>query len=530
VTPVIDIAIRSSLVLLAGLAAARLLGRRSAAQRHLVLTGTIAGALAVAPLAWLGPVWSWSVPASVGSALPDPVVESPAVALGGASPARLSAVAQEWLLAAWLCGAAVAGARLLWRLARLRAISRRAAPLTAAWERVMPEIAATLQVSWPVSVRTAPDGFAIGSWGWRHPVILAPAEAVGWSDARVRLILLHELAHVRRADWLVQFSAEVLRALYWFNPLAAIVARGVRRESERACDDLVLRTGVSADVYGAELLDIARLPAPSGAPASLVTMAHPSTLEGRIAAMLDRTLDRRPVTMRLATALIAAVCAVVAPVATLRLLAQEESRGLTVQVFDPSGGVLPGVSVEIDGGQDAGRSAVSGRTGRVRFQDFADGDYTLRASLPGFRTLSAALSVRGARDRQRSITLQVAELQETISVRERRRGAAVPQAAPANEPVRVGGNIKVPRKLKHVAPEYPPAMLDAGLEGVVPMEALIGKEGSVVSVRVLSADVHPEFARAAEAAVRQWQFSPTLLNGDAVDVRMTVSIRFSLQD
>jgi protein TonB len=88
----------------------------------------------------------------------------------------------------------------------------------------------------------------------------------------------------------------------------------------------------------------------------------------------------------------------------------------------------------------------------------------------------------------------------------------------------------VPRKLKHVAPEYPPAMLDAGLEGVVPMEALIGKEGSVVSVRVLSADVHPEFARAAEAAVRQWQFSPTLLNGDAVDVRMTVSIRFSLQD
>jgi protein TonB len=94
----------------------------------------------------------------------------------------------------------------------------------------------------------------------------------------------------------------------------------------------------------------------------------------------------------------------------------------------------------------------------------------------------------------------------------------------------VGGSIKQPRKLKNVNPTYPATMSDAGLEAVVPMDALIGVDGRVVSVRVLSAQVHPEFARAAEEAVRQWVFSPTLLNNSPVEVQMTVSVRFSLED
>ena len=96
--------------------------------------------------------------------------------------------------------------------------------------------------------------------------------------------------------------------------------------------------------------------------------------------------------------------------------------------------------------------------------------------------------------------------------------------------MRIGGNIRAPRKLQHSAPEYPVSMREAGLEGIVPLEALIGRDGTVTSVRVLSADVHPEFARSASEAVGRWVFSPTLLNGEAVEVRMAVSVRFSLQD
>jgi protein TonB len=73
-------------------------------------------------------------------------------------------------------------------------------------------------------------------------------------------------------------------------------------------------------------------------------------------------------------------------------------------------------------------------------------------------------------------------------------------------------------------------MRDAGLTGLVPVEAIIGRDGTVSSVRVLSAQVHPDFAIAAVDAVRQWRFTPTLLNSVPVEVVMTVSVRFDLGD
>jgi protein TonB len=72
-------------------------------------------------------------------------------------------------------------------------------------------------------------------------------------------------------------------------------------------------------------------------------------------------------------------------------------------------------------------------------------------------------------------------------------------------------------------------MAEAGLSGVVPLEAVIGHDGSVSVVRVLSAQVHPDLALAAADAVRQWQFRPTLLNGRPVEVIMSVSVTFDLQ-
>jgi TonB family protein len=71
-------------------------------------------------------------------------------------------------------------------------------------------------------------------------------------------------------------------------------------------------------------------------------------------------------------------------------------------------------------------------------------------------------------------------------------------------------------------------MRAAGRDGVVSLDAIIGEDGAVTSVRVLSGDVHPDFAIAAVDAVRQWRFSPTLLNGRPIEVVMTVTVGFSL--
>jgi beta-lactamase regulating signal transducer with metallopeptidase domain len=71
-------------------------------------------------------------------------------------------------------------------------------------------------------------------------------------------VLGHELAHIRRSDWLVQLLAEVLRSVYWFNPVVWIACRRLRLESEQACDDAVLEMGVEGGAYATELIDLAR--------------------------------------------------------------------------------------------------------------------------------------------------------------------------------------------------------------------------------------------------------------------------------
>jgi protein TonB len=100
-----------------------------------------------------------------------------------------------------------------------------------------------------------------------------------------------------------------------------------------------------------------------------------------------------------------------------------------------------------------------------------------------------------------------------------------PPQAPA--PVRVGGAIKAPQKTKDVKPIYPEAARTARVEGIVILEATIGVEGKVTNAKVLRSI--PQLDAAALDAVRQWEYTPTLLNGGAVPVVMTVTVNFAIQ-
>jgi len=94
-------------------------------------------------------------------------------------------------------------------------------------------------------------------------------------------------------------------------------------------------------------------------------------------------------------------------------------------------------------------------------------------------------------------------------------------------PLRVGGNIKTPTKIRDVRPLYPPDAQSAGITGVVIIEAVIDPAGKVSSANVLRSI--PPLDQAALDAVRQWEFTPTLLNGAPVPVIMTVTVNFTLQ-
>jgi TonB family protein len=105
--------------------------------------------------------------------------------------------------------------------------------------------------------------------------------------------------------------------------------------------------------------------------------------------------------------------------------------------------------------------------------------------------------------------------------------AAPPPPPPPAAPVRVGGNIKPPQKTRDVRPVYPPIAQSARVQGIVIIEATIGPDGAVKDAKVLRSI--PLLDQAALDAVRQWQFTPTLLNGVPVPVIMTVTVQFTLQ-
>jgi TonB family protein len=102
-----------------------------------------------------------------------------------------------------------------------------------------------------------------------------------------------------------------------------------------------------------------------------------------------------------------------------------------------------------------------------------------------------------------------------------------PPGLEGQAPIRVGGNVRPPAKIRDVKPVYPAVAKEAGVQGVVIIEATIGTDGNIVDARVLRGQ--PLLDQAALEAVSQWQFAPTLLNGAPVPVIMTMTVNFTLQ-
>ena len=128
-------------------------------------------------------------------------------------------------------------------------------------------------------------------------MILLPTDVSNWSADRQRVVLLHELAHIQRQDWLTQMVAQITCAVYWFNPLVWFAARRMRTEVERACDDHVLNAGYQSTDYAQHLLDIVRNIKRVGvATSSAVMMARRSKIEGRLRTVLAENRNRKPIT------------------------------------------------------------------------------------------------------------------------------------------------------------------------------------------------------------------------------------------
>jgi TonB family protein len=529
-TVLAETALRASVVLALALVAMPLLGRRSAALRHCLLAGAIGAAALVAPLSAMVPAWHVRVPAAVADTLVHGSLARSGAEVADAPPAGARTDDPALLIGGvWSLGAVATLGVLVVSLVRLRRVSTRAVPMTnPTWVRLAQEVADGAGLTRPLAVLRTDTPHLLATYGARRPRLLVPAHADRWSERRIRAVLCHEIAHVARHDWLVQLTAAALCALHWYNPLFWLACRRLGLESERACDDAVLRSGLSPRDYARHLLDLAHLCRSAPMTPSAIPMARSSTLRRRITAMLNTHLVRDAISRRFVVVVALAALAVALPAAAFRAT-QDGPLPVSGFVYDPTGAVLPGAELTLTDERQHVSTVVSDATGKFEFAPVEAGRYVLGVSLPGFRPLTQPIELVRDRDWHRAVTLQVGDVRETIVVREQRLpGTVAPSAGPLR--IRVGGNIRPPLKLQDVRPRYPDSMRDAGLEGRVPLEAIIDRGGRVQSARVLTAAVHPDFAEAAIEAVRQWRFDPTLLNGEPVEVVMTVMVEFALEE
>ena len=197
----------------------------------------------------------------------------------------------DWLTVCWVGGMLFLLARLIVGIGVVWHISIRSNAFSISIPQVHP--------GWkrPVSVRLSDSITVPMVWGLFRPVILLPADADEWEPERRRAVLLHELAHIQRQDWLMQTMAQITCAMYWFNPLVWFAMRRMRAEAERACDDNVLNAGYQSIDYAQHLLDIVRTIKATGiVKRSAVAMVRSSKIEGRLRTILAEHRNRRPMT------------------------------------------------------------------------------------------------------------------------------------------------------------------------------------------------------------------------------------------
>jgi TonB family protein len=509
----IDQAFRATLLLIVAYVATFAMRRASASARRWVWITTAACLLTMPVLSLLVPPIGARAPISTFAASPSMAVAANAVgdpmpAFPKSAPAR-----RPWLSMLWAAGALAVLGRLTVGMIRLACLKRIARPIDSA--NGVPCLESD-RVSMPMA------------FGVFQPVILLPAEHRNWPAERLRLVRAHELVHVQQHDCLFQIVMQIACALYWYNPLAWLAAAQFRKERERACDDGVLRLGISGPEYAGHLLELVRTLRPGATPALAVAMAHRSQLESRLVALLDARINRNKVSRKAALATLLAAGCLLFPIATVRGQAQGARGTISGVVYDASGAVLPNATVlatNLD--TNTREPAIANAVGEYSLASIPTGHYTLDVSSKGFKMHRNDVMLN-ANDRQSlNITMELGNLSEKVEVLGKKPAAlAVP--AGVSRRIRVGGSVVAAQLVSKVAPVYPEYAQEKGIEGPVLLEAVISTEGSVLSLKVVNT-ADADLARAATTAVQQWHYQPTLLNGEPVEVVTTITVDFRLK-
>jgi TonB family protein len=533
----------STLLLLAAACASLALRRHSAARRHIVWLMAFSGLVALPLLRIAAPTWQAPTPALELARTIQRTVERTVIFVSAAEPTPSSPalwltslwLTSLWLTTFWLTGVALCAARFLWAY-------RQTASLAAAAE------------PWQSGVRLSPHAHVPFVCGLFQPVILLPESARAWPPHQLEAVLAHERMHITRRDNLWQAMAQLVCSLYWPQPFVWLAARAMRQECERACDDGVLVHGTPATAYADVLVNIARGLSAHSAPTGALTMTRTTQLHHRIAALLDRGINRQPAGRAFTLAAATFAFAAVLSLGGLQTPLFAQQSRLSGVVQDPSGANISRARIDLrTPGTDTVREVIyTNAAGEFSLDNVPDGTYDMTVAAPGFALLTQSnLVFENGKTQPFKVTLNVGKVRERVAVQapgdspaptaeqsERRwitrfdteapGGTRAPTPAGAPQRVRVGGNVQQTKLVHKVNPLYPPTAKQDRVQGTVLLRAIISADGSVLHLEPLNRAVDSRLVEASLTAVRQWRYTPMLLNGLPVEVVSEIEVNFTL--
>lgn len=278
----------AAIALAAGIVNATLRRARPAA-RYVLFCGALA-------LMVVAPVFTFTAARSQtpsASRLPAPIAAAASPAAErptGAAPDGIEPL--PWLVAIWLAGVAVLSARSLagWALAQ-RLTRWKASPAGTAVQRAATRMCVVLDIRRPVRILSSAAAEIPAAVGWLRPVVLLPVSALtALTPDQIELLLAHELAHIRRNDYLVNLVQTGVETLLFYHPAVWWVSGQIRAEREHCCDDLAVAACGDVVAYAHALAAVeglrTRMPAP-------VVAANGGSLLVRIKRLANRDSSSR---------------------------------------------------------------------------------------------------------------------------------------------------------------------------------------------------------------------------------------------
>lgn len=531
-TLLLEVAVKGAILLLLAAALAVILQRSSAASRHMVWTLALGAALVLPVLTLTLPSWHVAIlPVTPAATASGPVTaKGDSAAIPQNSQAISAGVQQQpaipaWdsgLLLLWAAGLALFIARMAVGELRVHRLVSRSQPFESRTAKsILEEISRSFHSGRIVELRTTSEIGIPFTRGVVHPAVFLPDEARHWPQKHLELVLAHEFAHVHRHDYLTQILAQSACALLWFHPLVWLAAVQMRKERERACDDMVLNLGHRATDYGEFLLSLSRrLRHLEPVWSTGIAMAQSSQLEVRMKALLNSRLNHRPLAARSVTLAAILAAALLVPTAAIHATAKDATGTISGTVFGPGREAISGAKATLTDLRTLKQvSTLTAQYGRFEFSNIRVGGYKLEITKPGY--ISVVMPAIGVAS---SHSLQV-----FVTINPRSKGKpSTPSQAQGYVPqrIRVGGEVEARKLIYRPSFKYPPLAKRAGIQGKVMLDASIAKDGTVKDLRVLSG--HPLLVKAALDAVRHWRYKPTYIKGVPVEVETTVQVNFKL--